>query len=332
MTSTARTRPLVSVILDGYNESRDLGAVVNTLNALAQQEACALNEVEVVLVGTPAQIEQWSGAHASGHPFFDVTTLPRGDEHYLELKNAGADAAGGEIIAFTDSDVCPRRRWLASIIAGIADGPDVTVGLSLFKSAASWDPTPATRQVAASITWGWVIGRNGGEASPEVRGFMDHNYAVRAEVVRDHPYRTDLGRLLGAPLKYRTFVNAGRTLVLRPEQQVVHHFTWPFWVRNLHFRYGCEVYMLRRLDRDFPNQWIRRAGILEPVATMIWFMLLDLPRWMRFSRLLGLPLPRRLLLLPVVVALSAVARGAEMVGMYCTMAAPKRMRRWAERV
>lgn len=90
--------------------------------------------------------------------------------------------------------------------------------------------------------------------------------------------------------------------------------------------------MLRRLDRDYPNQWIRRTGVLEPIVTMGWHMLLDLPRWVRFSGLLGLRRSRRLLLLPLVVAMSAAARSAEMAGMYCTMAAPNRMRRWAQQV
>jgi glycosyltransferase involved in cell wall biosynthesis len=330
--TVAPTRPLVSIVVEGYNESRELGKAVNTLDALAEQQGCPLDQVEIVLVGSPEQIEAWSTAPASRHPFFGVKTVPIEDAHYLELKNAGADAASGQIIAFTDSDVLPRRRWLASIIAGIESGADVTVGLTLFKSAASWDPTPASRQAAASVTWGWVVGRNGRRSRREPVGFMDHNYAVRTEVARDHPYRTDHGRLLGGPLKYRELANARRTIELQPEQQVVHYHSWPYWLVKLHFRYGYEVYMLRRLDRDYPNQWIRRTGVLEPVVTMGWHMLLDLPRWVRFSGLLGLRRSRRLLLLPLVVAMSAAARSAEMAGMYCTMAAPNRMRRWAQQV
>lgn len=326
------TRPSVSIVLEGYNESRELGAVASTLDALAQQDGCPLDEVEIVLVGSREQVDAWKGAYESGHPFFDVRPVPVADAAYYELKNVGADAARGGIVVFTDSDVFPRPRWLASILAGIAEGADVTAGLTLFKSADSWDPTPASRLVAASISWGWVVGRDGRGSRPEAVGFMDHNVAVRGEVVRDHPYRTDYARLLGGPLKFRSFVDAGRTVRLQPGQQVVHSFSWPWWLGKLHFRYGYEVYMLRRLDHGYPNQWISRTSVLEPAVTMVWHMLLDGPRWLRVSGLLGLPVWRRVALLPLVAALSTVARGAEMAGMYCTMAAPKRMRRWTQQV
>jgi len=70
--------------------------------------------------------------------------------------------------------------------------------------------------------------------------------------------------------------------------------------------------------------------ILEPLVTMAWHMLLDIPRWSRFSRVLQISLPRRLLLLPVVVLMSFGARACEMAGMYATLLAPEAMKRWAE--
>ena len=90
--------------------------------------------------------------------------------------------------------------------------------------------------------------------------------------------------------------------------------------------------MLRRLDDQYLNQWIARTKIFEPVMTMMWHILLDVPRWFRVSRLLDIHPVRRIMLLPLVVALSCVARTAEMAGMYSTMLAPNVMRRWAESV
>jgi hypothetical protein len=121
-------------------------------------------------------------------------------------------------------------------------------------------------------------------------------------------------------------------IALHPNQRVVHSFGWGYWISKLHFRYGYEVYLLRRLDKAYPNQWIARTNIVEPLVTMAWHVLLDVPRWFRVSRLLGLHPSRRLAILPVVIVLSVAARGAEMIGMYSTILAPNAMKRWAEAV
>lgn len=63
---------------------------------------------------------------------------------------------------------------------------------------------------------------------------------------------------------------------------------------------------------------------------MAWHVLLDQPRWLRFSKLLRIGLLRRWALLPVVAVLSVAANASEMAGMYSTMLAPNAMKRWAE--
>jgi hypothetical protein len=63
---------------------------------------------------------------------------------------------------------------------------------------------------------------------------------------------------------------------------------------------------------------------------MLWKVAIDLPGWMRFARLLGVPPWRRWLSLPLVLGMSLLARGSEMIGMYQTMAAPEAMKRFAE--
>lgn len=319
--------PLVSVVIEGYNESQALGTSATTLSALARQDG-PVDRVEVILVGTSEQIATWGEVASQEHPFHSVRTLALDGAHYYQLKNGGADVARGEIIAFTDSDVVPQNGWLRAIVDGIAGGADVTVGPSLFKSADGYEHWRPSRQAAASITWGWVVGRRPGQAA----GFMDHNVAMRAEVARADRYRTEFGRVVASPLLYRTLANAGRRIELRPAQQVVHYHDWRYWLTSLHFRYGHEVYRLRRLDPDYPNQWIARTGPLEGLVTWGWHVLLDLPRWQRYSSRLGLPMRRRVGLLPLVVGLSVVARGMEGMGLYATMIAPERMERWARSV
>jgi glycosyltransferase involved in cell wall biosynthesis len=328
----ANTAPKISIVLEGYNESRELGTADATMNALAAQDF-PLDQIEVILVGSREQAEYWQSAWAD-HPFHDVKALARDGEHYFQLKNAGAEVAEGQIIAFTDSDVQPRRGWVSAIVSGIENGADVTVGPSLFHKRDGFElvaDSPLMR-AAASITWAWTMGPLGPDGMPEARGFMDHNLAMRSSVFRDHRYRTDLGRIIAPGLLFQQLKNVGACIRMQRMQQAEHHFSWRYWLVGLHFRYGHEVYRLRRLNPGYPNQWIRKTLILEPLVTLAWHMMLDVPRWFRLNSVLGTNPLYRWALLPVMLAMSAVARSSEALGMAATMLIPQRMRRWAENV
>jgi glycosyltransferase involved in cell wall biosynthesis len=326
-------KPVVSVIVEGYNESRDLGKAVNTIDALQRQDFPA-DQIEIVLMGSADQVKEWRALYGQHTSFWGVQAVEAEGLSYLQLKNRGAQFASADILAFTDSDVYPHRTWLSSLVEGIRGGGDVSIGLSLFKSASNWEWNRATRLAAASITWGWVVGKT---LDPQRRlpmpvGFMDHNFGLRVETFRRHQYNTKFGRLCGAPLLMQSFLDGGESVVLQPHQRVTHYFSWLYWLKGLHFRYGYEVFMLRRLNKHYPNQWIARMAVLEPVMTMVWHISLDVPRWFRVSRLLGVHPVRRVALLPLVLGMSCAARTMEMAGMYCTMMSPESMKQWAESV
>jgi hypothetical protein len=61
-------------------------------------------------------------------------------------------------------------------------------------------------------------------------------------------------------------------------------------------------------------------------------MMLDVPRWFRFTGMLGAGPGYRWGFLPLLVLMSAAARCAEMMGMYATIVAPEKTRKWAENV
>ena len=333
MVANRAEKPTVSVIVEGYNESRELGKAVNTLTALQEQDF-PTNEIEIVLMGSSAQVKEWTALLGTGAPFWGIKAIEADGLTYLQLKNRGAQHASAGILAFTDSDVYPHKRWLSSLVEGIRNGADVSIGLSLFKSADNWEWNRATRLAAASITWGWVVGKDIDPSRnlPKPVGFMDHNFGLSVGRFQQHQYNTQFGRLCGAPLLTRSFLDGGARLVLQPHQRVTHYFSWFYWLKCLHFRYGYEVYMLRRLDRQYPNQWIAKLKILEPVMTMVWHIGLDVPRWFRVSRLLNVHPIRRVAILPLLMVMSCVARITEMVGMYSTMVSRESMRKWAESV
>ncbi|MCS6813059.1 MAG: glycosyltransferase [Cyanobacteria bacterium] len=330
------TNPIVSVVIEGYNESRDQGTANNTMLALQHQDY-PHDRIEIILVGSSVQVEEWQAAYADPAPFLAVKAVAADGALYYALKNQGATVATGDIIVFTDSDVYPQPRWVSAIVERIQAGADVSVGISLFKSAHSWRGDAPLRQIAVCLTFGYILGkirhyRPGQLPDMEVRGFMDHNLAMRTDVFRQCQYQTEFGRVIASPLLFRKLTQAGFIIALHPQQQIVHYFAWWYWLKKLHFRYGYEVYHLRRLDPNYPNQWITRTGILEPVVTMIWHMILDVPRWFRFSRLLDMHPLKRWGLLPVLIGLSGLARGAEMLGIVCTMISPRAMKQWAETV
>ena len=318
--------PVVSVVIEGYNEYLSFDDVDTWPGLEAQRYP--LDRVEVILVGSAAQAERWSERFAGQTPFLRVKAVAVDDPWYFEMKNRGVREATGDIIVLADADVVPEPGWLEAIVAAIERGADVVAGMSLFRTPTrdSGDPF---MQVAASISWA-LLGTSASPRSDDVK-FQAHNVAFRASIARAHPFRTDIrhrmaGLFLPAELKA-----AGARLEFEPALKVAHSFD-PWWWLRLHARFGYEVHRLRREHEDWPHRWVRRMWILEPPLTAGWHALLDWPRWFVFGRLMGASLARRVALLPLLLLMSGLARGTEMAGMYATMAAPERMKRFAASV
>jgi hypothetical protein len=246
------------------------------------------------------------------------------DAHYYRLKNLAAEAANGEILAFTDSDALPERGWLEAIVRGIDGGAAAVAGITLFRQEKG-SRFPNVAAVAASISWGFIVGSPGRPP----RGFLSHNVGFRRSVFEQIRYREDLGRTCAGSFLYDELMRNGLSIRFQPDQSVQHVFTWHWWLKRLHVRFGYEVFLLRRLTRSAPYGWARKLGLVEPLATMAWHILLDVPQWFRFSRQLGWSWPRRAAYVPCVCLLSLAARAAEACGMYSTILDAERMRRFA---
>ena len=322
-------KPRVSVVIEGYNESLALGSVDDTMAGLLAQDF-PLGEVEVILVGSQAQAEEWDRTWGDGAPFFRVVSVAPAGAHYYALKNEGARRASADILALTDSDARPEPGWLASLVDAIERGADVSAGVTLFRGDAGLEPGHPLMQVAASISWGFVVGSARARRTIVPAGFLSHNVGFRAETFRCHPYRTDLGRTCAGTFLYEELRASGARIVLQPSQRVAHAFSLAWWLLRLHRRFGYEVFLLRRLDGTRRHGWLDAIRMLEPVLTMLWHVTLDVPRWLRFGRVLGVSAGRRALLLPAVVVMSLLARGGEMIGMVQTIATPQAMKRFAE--
>ncbi len=324
--------PLVSVVIEGYNESRDVGTADATLGSLRAQDY-PLERIEAIIVGSAAQAEAWKERIEGISGFHAVHFVGLENAIYYGFKNAGADRASGEIIAFTDSDVLVGPRYVSEIVRTIAAGADVSAGPTLFGHWHDHDPSSFLMRSAAAITWAWVFGRRDpGTGLPRPRGFLGHNVALKASCWRHYQYRTDLGRILAPSLLFRRISDDGLDIRITPDQRAHHQFAWRLWLVSLQFRFGHEVHRLRRLDPDFPSAWMARTGPLEPLLSFGWQVMLDGPKWVRLNRILGRSTLYGLLTLPLFLPISIIAHMYEIAGAIATQIAPRRMQQWAENV
>jgi hypothetical protein len=317
-------RPLISVVIEGYNEEATaLSRLPDTVGALLQQHF-SLDQVELIMLGSPQQTEYWKTLNPGGQTFFQVKMIPvrPKDCHYWTLKNIGGGYAEGEIVAHIDSDSLPGPHWLSSLAKGIQSGAEVSVGPSLYRTLRQTSDSPW--MVAAALpSWSQVVARTSNGPDVRAGSIMGHNVALRRDVFLQHPFPTPR-RSFSSVLMYFELMRAGVKISFQPEQKVAHTMTWGWWLGRKHFRTGWETYIGRGADKDWPRiPALEKMKIIEPVVIRMGQVCLDAHHWFRFAPLVGMSRARTILFFPVAVLASFAARTAEIVGMYAAMYAPK---------
>lgn len=327
----AKPYPLISVIIEGYNDSLALGTINETLDALKNQDF-PIEQVEVILVGSADQSAGWNDKYANQKSFFAIKAIGNDKAHYYQLKNEGVKITTADILAFTDSDVIPEKNWLSVIYDGLTKhGAEAVAGITLFrhrtKLFASESPVLLT---ASSISWGFVVPKLLNGRVPSPNAFLSHNLGIRKSVFDRHFFREDLGRTCAGNFLFNALRESGAVLRLQTKQRVAHNFSFRWWLTRINFRSGYEIYKLRRIDPQYPNKFLSELSVAEPVLSFFWNVMLDVPRWFRFSGFLGFPPARQWLYLPLVICLSSFARFAESIGMFATILFKEPMRKFAE--
>ena len=317
------TKPLVSVVLETYNEENNaLAPPEDTLDALLNQQF-DLGQVELVLIGSSNQITHWCDMDLNWRAFGTVTMIPaESGAHYWELKNKGAEVAQGEILAFIDCDALPGPRWLSSIVTGLQNGADVSVGPSQYRSRRLGPDSP-WMLAAALPSWAFALARTTNCQSPEASALMAHNLGIRRDLLRQHPFRT-MKRSYCSSLLYFELVRSGVKFCYQPEQKVAHGMTFRWWISRGHFRRGWETYSGRKADQSWPRiRLLERMKIIEPIVLRMALVCRDARHWFRFGRVIGISRTRTILVFPLAVLASCTARAAEAVGMYAALVAPE---------
>jgi hypothetical protein len=222
----------------------------------------------------------------------------------------------------------PLPGWLNALTLAIEQGAEVSCGPSLFRSGKAQDATRSANtlpyQVAASISWGFILGDQG-----RATGFLSHNLGIRKETFDRLRYRTDYGRTCAGSILADDLLKSGIVPHFVPAQRVAHTFDWKWWCSRLHVRFGHEVYLLHRMATHTVSQRAHRLGPLDCLATPLWHVLLDFSHWGRFSRALGLSTTRCAAGYLLLAPLSILARTGEMAGMLGTWLVPARLRVFA---
>jgi glycosyltransferase involved in cell wall biosynthesis len=131
-----------SVIVPARNAASTIG---RTLAALAAQDL--ERPFEVIVVDDGSDDETAAIAERHGDPVRVLRGPARGQ---AEARNAGAAAAGGDALAFTDADCFPRPDWLREGLAALADA-ELVQGPVVADPTAERGPFDRTVEVGAEV-------------------------------------------------------------------------------------------------------------------------------------------------------------------------------------
>jgi GT2 family glycosyltransferase len=110
--------PFVSVIIPTHGRADSLARL---LERLAQLEY-PRDRLEIIVVGDQPSAGPLITKPAEGWRFMTPAADPTGGKSASIKRNAGAAAARGEILAFTDDDCLPSPGWIAAAVPHFAGG------------------------------------------------------------------------------------------------------------------------------------------------------------------------------------------------------------------
>jgi cellulose synthase/poly-beta-1,6-N-acetylglucosamine synthase-like glycosyltransferase len=181
--------------------SKDEPMLADTLAVVCRQAASLEREAEVVVVdASNGRLEQIHRAYPQCN-WIDFRPPDGARISIPHQRNAGVNAAGGNIVVFTDSGCLPSPGWASALLAPLLDGTErVTVGRTTGRGAVDlYDATGATppAYVAECPTINMAFRRDAFEA---VAGF-DESFEYGSDV--DFSWR-----LVDAGLRLRSVPDA----------------------------------------------------------------------------------------------------------------------------
>lgn len=270
-----------------------------TLASIAGQDYAG--PVEVLLVeatefasSIPAEL----GAELEN---FRVVTAD--DNSSYGLKNAGVEAAHGEVVAILDADCEPRRNWLKQIAAAFSRYPDAVA----ISGRTVYPGTSFLERITGLLTRSYI---DPGRTGP-ARFVSNNNGIWRRDVYLEHPMPLGLGAF-AARMQSEQVVRKGLPIYFDETIEVAHEFEgWGMEVdvrRNI--GYGTVATRLR--DPSLPHSWTTKFGVLGIPLIYAGKTLNTLGDCLRNWRRYGV----RLFELPIAVAMVPLVQLHEVPGMW----------------
>ena len=258
--SSGRARPLVSVVVPTRDRPRALGRCLGALSAQTIKE-----RLEVVVVDDGSldgdavadAVSRWPGTRLR-------LQAPSGP---AAARNAGARAARGTFICFTDDDCEPREDWAERLVEALQGKTDAVGGRTVGATSAAI--VRASELIAHAPAF--VSARE-----DSLVFTPSNNLACRADVLAALPFDERYPAAAGEDREWcERLLRSGRVLRYEPSAVVVHHDDpdlRSFLRRQL--RYGRGAFRFRRLGpepRSLEQPWfyvqlVRRGFAEGPIA------------------------------------------------------------------
>lgn len=294
--------PRVSVmVVSDYRpgETKSWNDLRATLAGLACQDVD--EPVEYLLLETPGDLAQMPADVTAVLPGVRVVACEARGSY--ELKNAGIQAASGEVVGVLDADTVPTRGWVRAAVQAIRARPDAAA-----VSGRTTYPGRSTLERALGLLSRCYVDR--GRAG-RVRLLSTNNMIVRRSAFTAQTFPVDAG-----PFAYRILterlLRAGSRLYFEPAMLAVHDFEgWPM-ERDLRRQVGWTSIRIRQLDAGIPGARVVRALGRGAIPLLYGYRMVESTgHAVRLPRHFGL----RHRHIPLLLSLAALVHAMEIPGM-----------------
>jgi glycosyltransferase involved in cell wall biosynthesis len=224
--------------------------------------------------------------------------------NYFAAKNAGTEAATGDVIALLDGDCEPAPDWLEALLAPLTSGVAAVGGCTRY-TGGSW-----VARTFSIPDFAYILADENGTAS----GFNINNVAFPREVLLHHPFDTRISRNGGCYFLFHQLRAEGARILYESRAVVAHGIDIDgFGFVRKHFERGRDGVAVYRLDDQAilrGTRLFRRFGGLTLVPITGRRILLDWMRLLHHRRQIGISL----FALPYFATIALVLRLIELTG------------------
>jgi len=294
----------VSVVIETVNARTVTNAPLAdalepTMTALARQSVAP---DEIIVVIDDAVDASTVDAIRARYPYAKLASSGA-QSNYFVAKNAGTAVAGGDIVAFIDSDCDAGSDWLEMLLARFTPDAGGVAGRARYVGGSFAARTLSVPDFA-------LVHDEGSGAST---GMHLNNVAFRRDVLLRHPLDARVRRHGACYLLFNELRAAGVRIVYEPRARTMHGFPGARTMLRQEFQRGYDAVDIYRLDDAGVlrgTRWFRRLGGVALFGIAARRIVIDWTRIVRQRRQICISA----LLLPFYCAVIVAVRLLELAG------------------